>query len=70
MVKRKDLIEKYGSEEAVSEHYRQMQVKSREKYKGTGGFHHLKKTDPEKFKEVTSKGGRRSKRGVQADMEQ
>lgn len=60
----KGMLKKYGSEEAISEVMRGFQKKSRETYKGTGGFAHLKKTDPERFKEITSKGGSRAKRGV------
>lgn len=59
--RRQTLIAKFGSEEALKEHYREMQRKSREKYKGTGGFAHLKKHNPKLFKEITSKGG--AKRG-------
>lgn len=55
MVKKADLIKKYGSEEAVSEYYRELQKKSRENYKGTGGFASLAKTDPEKLSEISRK---------------
>lgn len=47
------LLKKYGSEEAVSQHYRDMQVKSRENYKGTGGF---KGMNPDKVKEISKLG--------------
>ena len=50
------MLIKYGSEEAVREEMRQRQIKSREKYKGTGGFRALPK---EKVIEI-------SKLGVQA----
>jgi hypothetical protein len=40
---REQLIKKFGSAEAVSDYYRQMQKKSRENYKGTGGFYANKK---------------------------
>lgn len=55
MVKKADLLKKYGSEEAVSEYYRNLQKLSRENYKGTGGFASLKKTDPEKLSEISRK---------------
>lgn len=58
MTTKKNLIDKFGSEEAVSEHYREMQKKSRLNYKGTGGFAHLKNHDPEKLKEISRKGGK------------
>ena len=54
--RRQTLIAKYGSEEAVREHYREMQRKSREKYRGTGGFAYLKKHDLAKLKEISAKG--------------
>lgn len=54
--RKQTLIEKYGSEEAVREHYREMQRKSRETYKGNGGFAYLKKHNPEKLKEISDKG--------------
>ena len=47
-----------GNPAERSEYFRQMQKKSRETYKGTGGFHSMKKTDPERFYEITSKGGK------------
>lgn len=56
-----------GTPEERSEWFRQMQKKSRETYKGTGGFHALKKTDPQKFKEVTSKGGKSNKESDERD---
>lgn len=51
MVRKADLIKKFGSAEKVSEHYRQLQKKSRENYKGTGGFH----ADPEFAKKMSAK---------------
>lgn len=54
--RRETLLKKFGSEEALKEHYREMQRKSREKYKGTGGFAYLKKHNPEKLKEISDKG--------------
>lgn len=53
MVKKEDLIKIYGSAEAVSEHYRELQKKSRKNYKGTGGFASLKKTDPERLRQLS-----------------
>lgn len=45
MTTKKSLIKKFGSEEKVSEYYREMQKKSRLNYSGTGGFHKLSKED-------------------------
>lgn len=58
MTNRKRLLEIHGSPEAVSEYYRGLQKKSREHYKGTGGFHYLKLHDPKKHKEISSKGAK------------
>jgi hypothetical protein len=55
------MIEKYGSEQAVKDEMRRRQLKSRENYKGTGGFAHMSKQDPDKFKQVSSRGGRSGK---------
>jgi len=57
MTSKARLIEIYGSEEAVAAHYREMQKKSRLKYKGTGGFAYLKKNDPDKMKQIAKLGG-------------
>ena len=54
--RKQTLIAKFGSEEKLKEHYREMQRKSREKYKGTGGFAYLKKHAPDKLKEISVKG--------------
>lgn len=51
------LLEKLGSEEAVKEHYRAMQAKSRINYKGDGGFRAQTK---ERLKEIASAGGKAS----------
>jgi len=58
MTSKKRLVEIYGSEAAVSAHYREMQKKSRLKYKGTGGFAHLKKNNPERMAEIARMGGK------------
>lgn len=55
MTNKAQLLKKYGSEEAVSEYYRELQKKSRENYKGTGGFAAMKKSDPAKLKEISRK---------------
>lgn len=60
---RESMIKKYGSEEAVKEEYRRRQAKSRETYKGTGGFAYLAQNDPEKLSQLSKKGGQSSKRG-------
>lgn len=53
----------HGSRRAVRQFMREQQKKSRENPNSrTGGFHYLKKTDPEKLSEVASKGGKISKR--------
>jgi general stress protein YciG len=58
----KAYLKKYGSDEAISEAMRERQKKSRENYSGTGGFVYLKKHDPQKLQEITSKGGSTPKR--------
>jgi len=58
----RSMLEKHGSDKAISDAMRARQIKSRENYKGTGGFAHLKANDPETFKELSAKGGRISKR--------
>lgn len=50
------MVERYGSEEAVREEMARRQLKSRENYSGTGGFAHLKKTDPAKLKRIAKEG--------------
>lgn len=50
------LIERFGSEEAVRQHYQDMQRKSRRTYKGTGGFRALKQNNPEKLKQIITMG--------------
>lgn len=56
MTNKAQLLKKYGSEEAVSEYYRELQKKSRENYKGTGGIHALQKSmSPEAFSELQRK---------------
>ena len=56
------VIEKYGSEEAAREFFRQGGLKA--SHPGTGGFKHMKENDPQKLKEVSAKGGRKSKRSA------
>lgn len=46
-----------------SEEMRRTAAKSSRNNAGTGGFAKLSKENPEKFKEVTSRGGKTSKRG-------
>lgn len=46
------MVEKYGSEEAVREEMQRRQQKSRQTYKGKGGFAYLKEHDPEKLKNI------------------
>lgn len=54
----KSMLEKHGSDQAISEAMRERQKKSRETYKGTGGYHYMAKNDPAKFKKISAKGGR------------
>lgn len=56
------MVTKFGSEEAVKEEMQRRQKVSRENYSGDGGFRRLKETDPERLKEIQSKGGRRAKK--------
>lgn len=41
-----------------SEEMRRIGSKSSRNKGGVGGFHHMKINDPDKFREITSKGGR------------
>ena len=66
--RKQTLIAKYGSEEALREHYREMQRKSREKYKGTGGFAYLAKNNPDKLKEISVKGNEAKRNRKQQDV--
>lgn len=50
-------------EEAAKEEMRRRGANSKRNLGGQGGFAKLKAEDPEKFKEITSKGGKSSKRG-------
>ena len=53
--RRQTLLDKYGSEEALKEHYRQMQIESRKTYKGTGGLH---KASKERRQEISRMGNK------------
>lgn len=55
------MLRKHGSEEAVREYMKETAKKA--SHPGTGGFRHLKANDPTKLKELSSKGGKNSKRG-------
>lgn len=57
----KRMIEKHGSEDAVREFMRASAEKSKRNKEGSGGFAYLKKTNPERFKEVSAKGGKASR---------
>ena len=52
MTTRKALLEKFGSEEAISAYYKELGQKS---HNTNGGFHALKKTDPKKLSEISRK---------------
>lgn len=41
-----------------SEYFRQMQKLSRKTYTGSGGFRALKEREPDRFKEIVSRGGK------------
>ena len=56
------MVDKYGSEEAVRAAMREFGNKSSRNTGGKGGFAKLKVENPDKFYEVTSKGGKISKR--------
>lgn len=49
-----------GTPEQRSAYFRELQKKSRQNYKGTGGFAALKQTNPDKLREVSQKAGQRS----------
>lgn len=51
-------IKRYGSEEAWREFLRQASNKSRRNHKGNGYFAQLAKQDPNKLRELSSKGGK------------
>ena len=53
MTTKKALLEKFGSEEAISAYYKEMGMRG--KKTGTGGFYALKKNDPERLKEISKK---------------
>ena len=52
------MVEKYGSEEAFREHMRAIANKSSRNKHGTPYLKKLAETDPAKFKELSSKGGK------------
>jgi general stress protein YciG len=54
------MIKKHGSEEAVREFMRESGQQAKRSRKG--GFHYLKQHDPEKFKQISAKGGKKSVR--------
>lgn len=60
MVKHEHLLKKYGSEEAIKAHYRELQKLSRVNYSGTGGLASPKLSEEEKFR-IRSMGGKTNK---------
>lgn len=48
--------EKHGSEEAVREFQRANSAKSKRNTAGTGGFKHMKETDPARLKAISKLG--------------
>ena len=61
--KRQRMIERLGSEEAVKEYYRNLQKKSRETYVKNGAKGGFRGMSPERLSEISSLGGKASKRG-------
>ncbi len=62
----KKLIEKHGSEEAAkAEMRRRAENSSRNKGK-QGGFHALKRDNPRMFKEIASRGGKKTAQKISA----
>jgi len=53
-----NLVEKHGSVEAAKAEMRRRAENSARNKGKQGGFHALKRDDPEQFKQVTSKGGK------------
>jgi hypothetical protein len=51
--RRQTNIAKYGSEEAYREEMKRRASLSSRNARGTGGFAHLKRTDPDKLKETS-----------------
>lgn len=60
-------IKRFGTEEKWREHLRQSSAKSKRNSKGTGGFNHMKRTDPERLREVSKKGGINGRKRKEAD---
>lgn len=58
---REKLYAKYGGEEGFKEHMKSIASEGGKKSSG-GGFAYLKKHDPERFKEISAKGGKLGKR--------
>lgn len=54
-----NLVEKYGSEEAAREEMRRRAALSSRNKKGTGGFAHMAKTDPDRLKQLGKQYGRK-----------
>lgn len=63
--RRQTLLNKYGSEQALKQHYRDMQKKSRENYNGTGG---LLSMTPERRKEISRMGNDKQRREREAKL--
>lgn len=61
---------KYGSLEAAKAVRRKAGENSTRNKGKQGGFAHIKSNDPERFKEVSAKGGKISKRGKAVDKEE
>jgi hypothetical protein len=53
-----NLVKKHGSVEAAKAEMRRRAENSARNKGKQGGFHALKRDDPEQFKQITSKGGR------------
>ena len=50
---RQQMLEKYGSEEGVAEEMRRRGALSSRNSAGTGGFNHMKRTDPDRLRVIS-----------------
>lgn len=50
------MLLKHGSEDGIKDYFRELQKKSRENYKGTGGFKYMKEHDPKRLQRIAKEG--------------
>lgn len=62
-------VEKYGSEEAAKAEMRRRAKNSTRNKGKQGGFHALKRDNPRMFKEIASRGGKKTAQKVKEDTE-